>query len=354
MSFRLGGGDGVSVVAAHWARVLQSLGFEVVTVAGEGPVDRTVAGLAIDAPVPPDRRRLETALGDVDLVVVENLCTIPLNVDAALAVAEVLAGRPALLHHHDPPWQRPRFAHVTVLPPDDPAWCHVTINELTRRQFAERGIEAVCIPNGFPLEEPAPAAAGAQVRAALGVGDDEVLLAHPVRAIARKNVPRALAMAAELDAVYWLWGPAEEDYADELAALLEGPPCRVVRGVPDIDGVAATTAAAYAACDAVVFPSTWEGFGNPPVEASIHRRPVAVGDYPVADELRRLGFRWFPTDDVAPLAAFLAAPDPTLLDHNRRVVARHLSLEMLRRRLADVLGRRGWLPDAHGVRGRGR
>ena len=154
VSFRLGLTDGVSVIAGSWAEALAGLGFDVVTVAGEGPVDRRVPGLAIGAPTPPSRAEVAEALADADLVVVENLCTIPLNLPAARLVAEVLAGRPAVLHHHDPAWQRPRFAHVTDLPTDDPAWRHVTINHLTRRQFAERGIDAVTIYNGFPTDLP--------------------------------------------------------------------------------------------------------------------------------------------------------------------------------------------------------
>ena len=76
---------------------------------------------------------VEDALADAELVVVENLRTIPLNLPASRVVAGPWPGRPALLHHHDPPWQRSRYADVTELPADDPAWRHVTINELTRR-----------------------------------------------------------------------------------------------------------------------------------------------------------------------------------------------------------------------------
>jgi mannosylglucosylglycerate synthase len=336
VSFRLGLTDGVSVVAETWRRALDRLGYEPVTVAGEGPVDRVVAGLAIDADTAPSPGEIEAALADADLVVVENLLSIPMNLAASRVVAAALRGRPAVLHHHDPPWQRHRYAHVTELPPDDPAWRHVTINDLTRRQMAERGIHATTIYNGFDPDPPAGDRDG--TRARLGVRPDERLLVHPVRAIPRKQVPTAVAMAEALDATYWLVGPPEEGYADELEAVLAKARCRVLRD----QGIAPPDF--YAAADAVVFPSSWEGFGNPPVEAATHRLPAAVGDYPVARELRELGFRWFDGADPTSLGRFLASPDPDLLDHNREVVRIHLSLDVMTDRLGRLLDEAGLLP----------
>jgi mannosylglucosylglycerate synthase len=340
VSFRLGTADGVSVVAATWHRALGDLGFEIRTIAGEGPVDITVDGMAIDAAAAPNVDELEAALTGVDLVVVENVLSIPLNLSASRALAAVVRGRPAILHHHDPSWQRERFAHITELPPRDDAWRHVTINELTRRQMAERGIHATTIYNAFDVH--ASMGDRAATRKAFDIAPDERLVIHPVRAIARKNIPKAIEMAEALDATYWLLGPAEENYDDELARLLARARTRVIhRSSIDRPGF-------YAASDIVAFPSTWEGFGNPPIEAAIFRRPVAVGDYPVADELKALGFRWFDPDDIDELRRWFggrrSGAAEALLDHNQRLAREHFSFESMRRQLGSLLAEAGWLP----------
>jgi glycosyltransferase involved in cell wall biosynthesis len=336
VSFRLGRADGVSVVAATWHKALGDLGFAMRTVAGDGPVDVIVPGLAIDAPSAPTVAALRAALTGVDLVVVENLLSIPLNLPASRVLAEVLRGRPAILHHHDPSWQRARFAHVTELPPRDNAWRHVTINELTRRQMADRGIEATTIYNGFDVHT--VIGDRATTRAAFAIGADERLLIHPVRAIARKNIPKALEMAEALDATYWLLGEPEENYDAELARVLARARTRVIHRT------SSDRAGFYAASDIVAFPSTWEGFGNPPIEAAIFRRPVAVGHYPVAAELRALGFRWYDPDDIDGLRTWFGGSDERLLDHNQRLAREHFSFESMRTKIEALLAGAGWLP----------
>jgi glycosyltransferase involved in cell wall biosynthesis len=153
-------------------------------------------------------------------------------------------------------------------------------------------------------------------------------------------------MAEALDASYWLTGPAEEDYADDLARILETAQCPVYRAGPGVDDMHL----AYAAADAVVFPSTWEGFGLPVIEAAFARRPIAVGAYPVATELWQAGLRWFPADDPQPLRAWLAAPDHDVLARNYAVAAWHFSIEAVVEQLAALVRSPSQEP-AHAVSG---
>jgi mannosylglucosylglycerate synthase len=331
VSFRLGGTDGVSIESAKWAAALEVLGWVVVTVAGSGPVDTCLPGLAIDAAEPPSRGEVGDALAAADLVVVENLCSLPLNPRAADVVAFACAGRPTVLHHHDLPWQRPHLAHFPP-PPDDAAWVHATINELSQLELAAHGIAATTVYNTFDPDLPAGDRSG--VRSLLGVDDGARLLLQPTRALPRKNVAGGLALAAEVGGVFWLMGPAEDGYGPELARLLEGAECPVILGS---DHPPVHIDDAYAACDVVLLPSTWEGFGNPSVESATHRRPLAIGPYPVAAELRGFGFQWFDSDDGAGLAKWLEHPDQAWLDHNHAVAARHFNVRDLPERLQQLL-----------------
>lgn len=331
ISFRLNGPDGVSVEAAKWAGAFRRLGWRVVSVAGEGTADRIVAGLAMGDAFPPGTDEVESALEDADLVVVENLCSLPLNRPAADVVAKVLAGRPAILHHHDLPWQRSRHREIPDFPPADEAWSHVTINDISRRELAARGISATTIYNCFDTD--IALGDGDFGREAMAVPHDEILLVHPTRAIPRKNVAGALRLAEAIGATYWLLGPAEDGFEGELDRLLGATSARVVRGLPS----AVAVADAYAAADAVTLPSTWEGFGNATVESAIHRRPLAIGEYPVAAEIAAHGFRWFPADDPAPLQRWLEVPDTTMLDDNLAVARKDFSFERLDDGIAELL-----------------
>lgn len=339
VSYRLGGQDGVSVEAAKWAWAFGQLGFGVMTVAGSGRADRLLPELSMDAVVRDIvllRSEVKRALSGADLVLVENLCSLPLNRVAGEVVADVLRGRPAILRHHDLAWQRPHLEHLGP-PPSDPCWHHVCINARSRRELAARRIDATVFYNCFDPDPPPGDRRTA--REALEVGESEVVVLQPTRAIARKNVAGGMRLAIGLHATYWLLGPPEDGYDGELERLVAaaGTKTKVLRGPAWPE---AAMADAYAASDVVTLPSTWEGFGNPSLESALYRRPLAIGPYPVGKELRNLGFQWFDIDDRAPLGAFLASPDPALLDRNQALAREHFSLSALPGRLHTWLAQR--------------
>jgi glycosyltransferase involved in cell wall biosynthesis len=349
VSYRLGGNDGVGVEAGKWEWALRDLGFTTRRVAGElegalRPDDTWIPSLAID-PAPganPDPEALAAAISGADLVVVENICSLPLNLEAATMVRDVLVahrGR-VCFHHHDFAWERPHLEHVTGFPPDLPGALHITISDHARRGLADRGIDARTVPNSFTFDaEPGDRAT---TRRDLGIADDEVVLLPPTRAIPRKNIGGGLSFAGRIagrlaprPVRYWITGPAEDGFDREFAALV------AAADVPVHIGRAPRSADAYAAADLVVFPSTWEGFGNPVVEAVAARRMVAVSSYPVLDEIRA-DLDLLSIDDPDRAAAWLAAPDDRVVERNLTRARDRFSIEHLPRRIAACFSEVGW------------
>ena len=347
ISFRLGSHDGVSATTRIWQKILERLGFRTFTVAGTGEADHILPGLAAHAPEPPSHEELEDVLARGQLVLVENMNSIPLNLQASRVLLTVLRNRRAIMHHHDPSWQRVQYAHLMDFPVHDPAWQHVVINDFTLRQMKERGIREVRrIYNPFDTE-PEPGDRQS-TREKLEVAEDELLAAHPVRAIQRKNILGAIHITEKLGGTYWLVGPAEDGYGPTLEAILKSAGCRVIHGHgarasgagnPELaDGEDRLSVAdIYAACDVVVYPSFWEGFGNPPVESTIYRKPAVVSDYPAAEELRSLGFQWAYPWETREIKGFLEEPDLALLEENFQTAERHLSVEAVTPQIARLL-----------------
>jgi glycosyltransferase involved in cell wall biosynthesis len=348
VSYRLGGADGVAVEAAKWEWALRELGFTVRRVAGEfeslRPDDTWLPFLAIE-PVPGariDAGALGAAIAGADLVVVENLCSLPLNVEAATVTRDVLdahRGR-VCFHHHDFAWERPHLAHLDAFPPKRANSLHVTVSEHGRRDLEARGFHAVCVHNSFDFDAPLGDREG--TRSDLGVTADTILLVQPTRAIPRKNVAGGLRFAAELatrlesvDVQYWITGPAEDGFDDEFARLLAHA------SIPVHVGRARRPADAYAAADLVVFPSTWEGFGNPVIESTAARRMLAVGKYPALGELVD-GLHVLPVNDVAAALEWLLRPRADIVEHNFAHARARFSLEHLPARIEAALLGVGW------------
>ncbi|WP_088307278.1 glycosyltransferase family 4 protein, partial [Novosphingobium sp. B 225] len=133
----------------------------------------------------------------------------------------------------------------------------------------------------------------------------------------RKNLPQlvealALLRAQGLDrplVVVGNPGGAEEELAAAIARHGLGDLVRVLHGVSHADLLAL-----YHASRAMVFPSAYEGFGIPMVEAMAAGRPVAASDTPVFRELAGDAAQFFPLGDAPATAAAIEAlwSDPAL------------------------------------------
>jgi glycosyltransferase involved in cell wall biosynthesis len=316
-------------------------------------------------------RRFVTEFG-IQLLIVENALSLPVNLPLGLALTELIAEThlPSIGHHHDFSWERKRFSvHAAgdylraAFPPNLPSLRHVVINSFAARQLALRvGVSSILIPNvmDFDSPPPPPDAVSAQLPAALGLEPGQPMLLQPTRVVPRKRIEIAIELTRRLGPGSTLVvshaagdeGSAYEDYLVNYAELIGakvifaadvfaperrlGPDGRPIFSLAD----------GYQQARLVTYPSTVEGFGNAFIEALYYRCPLVMSRYEIfrADiapkGFRVIGIDDFVTDEAVEEARRLIH-DPALAaettEHNYELGRRFYSFRTLERRLALLL-----------------
>jgi len=403
VSGRLAGTDGVSLETAKWAEVLRRMGHQVFYCAGElekdGPPGLLVPEMYFhteDADWIVDHAYGTTeahpdllpkighyaalfreclyqfiAAFDIDVLIPENALTIPIQVALGVALADVIAdtGMPTIAHHHDFYWEREIYKTNCIpdilercFPPALPSIHHVVINSLAQRDLkAKRGLDAVVVPNVFDFDTPAPTvdSYSADLRTAIGLGEEDVLILQPTRIIRRKGIEMAVELVGRLDdarykLVFSHATDVDTEYLSELRALAEewGTDLRVP--IDQIDSVRGTHDGSkvyglwdvYPHADFVTYPSLYEGFGNALIEAIYFRLPALVNRYSVYEaDIRPLGFDFVELNGTVTNEAVEAVRSvlgnkqrrESMVDRNYRLAARHFSYETVKERLRPLL-----------------
>ncbi len=339
ISTRIAGTDGVSLEIEKWAHVLEGMGLNCFYFAGEldrpkeqcylcpeahftHPEIKEVYLECFDLEV---RKRditdklhaLKNDLKnhlyafmnqfDLGLIIVENALTIPLNIPLGVAITEFIAetGIPTIAHHHDFYWERDRFTNNAIgdylclaFPPNLPGIYHVVINSHASAQLSLRtGISAVVSPNVMDFDFPPapPDEYAADVRQALGLADDELLVLQPTRVVQRKGIEHAIELVSRLGikaklVISHASGDEGYDYEMRLReysqmmgveTLFVANVINEHRGLTDDGRKIYTLEDIYPHADLVTYPSTFEGFGNAFLEAIYFRKPIVVNNYSI-------------------------------------------------------------------------
>jgi mannosylglucosylglycerate synthase len=255
---------------------------------------------------------------ELELLIVENALTIPINLPLGLAITEFIAetGYPTIAHHHDFHWERQRFmvncVHdyiAAAFPPALPSVRHVVINSVAASQLASRtGLSAMVIPNVMDYDNPPPPLDdyARTARADLGVGIGEYLFLQPTRIIQRKGIEHAIELTRRVGlkaklVISHAAGDEGTDYEQrvrEFARLLDVTVNFEANIVQDQRGQTAdghkiySLADIYPQADLVTYPSTIEGFGNAFLEAVYYRRLIVVNNYSIYEvDIKPKGFR---------------------------------------------------------------
>ena len=404
ISTRFAGTDGVSLETAKWAEVFQKQGFSCFYLGGEldRPPDCSYLVEAAHFTYPDikdiynncfgshkrDRRitqkihTVKEELKDelyafiekfgIDLLVPENSLTIPLNIPLGLAITEVISetGIPTIAHHHDFFWERQQFLTNSVweylnmaFPPHLPSIQHVTINSSGDNQLSLRtGISGTIIPNVMDFENPPPPVDdyASDVRKALGVEDDELLILQPTRVVKRKGIEHAIELVHRLGkkaklVISHASGDEGYDYEQrvkEYSRLLNVNTVFVSDIINEQRGRTRTGKKVYTLndiyphADLVTYPSTFEGFGNAFLEAVYFKKPIVVNKYSIYTfDIEPKGFLTveidgFVSEDTVRMArTVLENPEfcKKMVDTNYEIAKRCFSYSVLRQKLRTLI-----------------
>jgi glycosyltransferase involved in cell wall biosynthesis len=404
VSTRFSTTDGVSLETHKWAYVLSGLGHQMFYFAGlcnrppevsyvvpeahfDHPEIREISNIAYQLRIRPFNvtrriRELQWHLKQhlyefikkfsIELLIVENALSIPMNIPLGLALTELIAetGLPTIGHHHDFSWERKRFLVNCVgdyldmsFPPRLPTIKHVVINSLAANQIARRkGVASSVIPNVMDFDNPPapPDAYTASLRADLGIDPDEYFFLQPTRVVRRKGIEHAIELIKRVGMKSRLVishesGDEGEEYKEHVRSFAELFGVNVIFS-SDVIGVTRGTTAdgrriysledIYPYCDVVTYPSIMEGFGNAFLEAIYFRKPLVVNNYTIySTDIHPKGFKaiefdGFITDEtVAQVHQVLISPDlvEEMTEHNYRLAKKFFSYSALKQQLEALL-----------------
>ncbi len=404
VSTRFNGTDGVSLETRKWAEVLQRLGQSVFYFAGISDQPEEISFVVPEAHFlhkdvqaiasisyrsstrPPEithrihqlRSHLKEQLYkfvkkyDIELLIVENALSIPMNIPLGLALAELIAetGIPAIGHHHDFYWERKRFLVNCIgdylemaFPPRLPSIHHVVINSLAGTEMGKRrGLDVTIIPNVMDFDNPPPAPDEytESLRADLQIEPGEHFFLQPTRPLQRKGIEYAVELIRRLEVearlvISHAGGDEGDEYVKHMRVIANLMNVRV-NFVSDIiktergrtkDGRKIYTLDdVYPRADLVTYPSLLEGFGNAFLEAVYHRRPIFMNNYTIYSiDIKPKGFRaveftGFVTEKtVKEVQKVLSDPEyaEEMTEHNYQLGKQFYSFSVLEQHLRVLL-----------------
>ncbi len=413
ISTRIAGTDGVSLELEKWADVFKKFGWTSYYFAGEldRPPERSYLVEEAHFTHPEIRKIHDNSFGvtvrdralskriyqlaihikdhlyefvkkfDIDLIIPQNALTIPMNIPLGIAITEYIAETsiPTIAHHHDFYWERDRFMVNSVsdylrmaFPPVLPSIEHVVINSVADSQLSLRtGISAHVVHNVMDFDNPPPPPDEYtfDVRQALGIEDDELLILQPTRVVQRKGIEHAIELVHRLGrkaklVISHASGDEGWDYENRLKDYSKLMNVNTIfvddiineeRGTTQDGRKIYTLEDIYPYADLVTYPSTFEGFGNAFLETLYFKKPIVVNTYSIyLKDIKPKGFKVIEIDGyvtdkaVEQTKAVLDNPQlrQEMVDHDYELAKKYFSYSVLYQGLRNYMIDHGWLaPD---------